>query len=88
MNLPPTGKSEVTRKATFSVYIWLVLAIMAAIGGMAFFIFLFIPDFNVYSLIISPIIIAFYEAPAVFFYWIYKKKRKVLLSQEEVPPLQ
>ena len=42
---------------------------------MAFFL-LFIPDFNVYWLIISPIILALYQAPAVLLYYFYKKRKR------------
>ena len=33
-------------------------------------------SFNIYWLILSPIIIAFYEVPAVLLYWLYKKYKK------------
>ncbi|MFW6140311.1 MAG: hypothetical protein ACOC5S_03040 [Acidobacteriota bacterium] len=54
----------------------LIGSIITAVGGLVGFFLLFIPDFNVYWLILSPIIIAFYEAPAVFLYWLYKKNKK------------
>jgi hypothetical protein len=63
--------------------IWLVLSIAAALAGVAFFLLLFVPDFNIYTLIIAPIIIAFYEAPAVFLFWIYKKKKEALDNPAE-----
>lgn len=42
---------------------------------MAFFL-LFIPDFNMYILIISPVIIVLYQAPAVLLFYLYKKRKK------------
>ncbi|HZX10616.1 MAG TPA: hypothetical protein VFG01_06675 [Acidobacteriota bacterium] len=53
----------------------LIGSIITAVGGLVGFFFLFIPDFNVYWLILSPIIIAFYEAPAVLLFWLYKKQK-------------
>jgi hypothetical protein len=54
---------------------FLALSVLMSIGGMAAFIFLFVRDFNVYWLILSPIIIALYQFPAVVFYWLYKGGR-------------
>jgi len=54
----------------------LIGSILAAVGGLVGFLFLFIPDFNIYWFVLSPIIIAFYEAPAVFLFWLYKKQKK------------
>jgi hypothetical protein len=55
--------------------VWLVASIMAFLGGLAAFIFLFVLDFNVYWLILSPIILAIYESPAAYFFWLYKKTK-------------
>jgi hypothetical protein len=60
----------------YSVTLLLVGSIVFAIGGLVGFLLLFIPDFNMYWLILSPIILAFYEAPAVFLYRLYKKHKK------------
>ena len=54
---------------------FLVLSVLASIGGVAAFLWLFIGDFNIYWLILSPIIIALYQFPAVFFFWLYKGGR-------------
>jgi len=59
-----------------SVRLLLIGSIVTALGGIIGFLILFIPDFNIYWLILSPIIIAFYEVPAVFLYWLYKKYKK------------
>ncbi len=53
----------------------LVGSILASIGGIAAFIVLFLPDFNVYWLILSPVIISCYQAPAAFLFWLYKKEK-------------
>jgi Na+/H+ antiporter NhaD/arsenite permease-like protein len=54
----------------------LIGAILAALVGVAAFIFLFARDFNVYILILSPVILACYQIPAVVLYWLYKRARQ------------
>jgi hypothetical protein len=54
----------------------LIGSILAAIVGVAAFIFLFVRDFNVYILILSPVILACYEIPATVLYWLYKRARE------------
>ena len=53
----------------------LALSIFLALLGLAGFIYLFVLDFNVYWLFLAPVIIALYQIPAAFFFWLYKKKR-------------
>lgn len=65
-------------------FLLLAASILASLAGVAAFIFLFIPDFNVYWLILSPIIIALYQTPAVFLYSLWKKrKRRKELNRKE-----
>jgi hypothetical protein len=64
------------------VHLLLPASILASLAGFAAFIFLIIPDFNVYWLIVSPIILAFYQAPAVYLYWLWKKKTNRLIDAE------
>jgi Na+/H+ antiporter NhaD/arsenite permease-like protein len=54
----------------------LIGSILAAVVGVATFIFLFARDFNVYTLILSPVILACYQIPAVVLYWLYKRARQ------------
>lgn len=58
--------------------LWITGCILFSIGGFAAFFWLFIPDFNIYWLIVSPIIIALYQAPAVLLYYLYKKRKKAI----------
>ncbi|MGZ4886118.1 MAG: hypothetical protein ACXVJK_00255 [Candidatus Aminicenantales bacterium] len=51
------------------------LAVLLSVAGLAGFIYLFVLDFNVYWLFLAPVIIALYQIPAAFFFWLYKKKR-------------
>ncbi len=54
----------------------LIGSILAAFGGVAAFIFLFVRDINVYILILSPIILACYQIPAAVLYGLYKRARQ------------
>jgi len=56
--------------------LWLIAAVLASIAGWALFIVLFVPDFNIYWLILSPIIIAFYQAPAVFLFGAWRERKR------------
>lgn len=56
-------------------YFWFAGVIFLSLGGVAAFIFLFVLDFNIYWLILSPIIFALYQAPAVLLFYLWKKKR-------------
>lgn len=51
------------------------VAVALSILGIAGFIFLFVRDFNVYWLILSPVIFVVYQFPAFVVFWLYKKKR-------------
>ena len=53
----------------------LLASLLASLFGIAAFLFLFLPDFNIYWLILSPIILAFYQTPAVLLFKLYKKYR-------------
>ncbi len=64
-------------------YVWLAVAIIAFLGGLAAFFFLFVLDFNIYWLILSPVILAIYQSPAAYFFWLYKKTRRARTESEE-----
>lgn len=63
----------------------LILSILASIAGFAAFFLLFLPGFNVFTLIVSPIIIACYQAPAAVLFGLYRKlkKKHLGISDEE-----
>jgi hypothetical protein len=50
------------------------LALALSLLGVAGFIFLFVRDFSIYWLILSPVIFVVYQFPAVVVFWLYKKK--------------
>jgi hypothetical protein len=56
--------------------LWLAGAIILSLGGVAGFIILFAPGMNVFWIILSPIIIAVYQIPAVAVYSLWKKRYK------------
>lgn len=53
----------------------LICSICASLLGIVAFLVLFIPDINIYWIILSPVIIVCYQIPAVLLYWLYKKNR-------------
>ena len=57
-------------------FIWLVGAIILSLAGFIGFYLLFVRDMNIYWLILSPMIIAIYQIPAVFLFYLWKKKRR------------
>ena len=64
------------------LYFLLVASILASLAGIALFIILFVPDFNIYWLIISPIIIALYQAPAAYLFYLYRKTKDRIQDEE------
>ena len=65
---------------SYLVHLLIPASLLASLAGFAAFILLIIPDFNIYWLIVSPIILAFYQAPAVYLYWLWKKKTNRLIE--------
>ena len=51
-------------------------AVLFALGGLAAFILLFVRRMNVFWFILSPLILAVYEIPAVVLAWLWKRGRK------------
>ena len=65
-----------TVKKNLYAPLWITGCIVFSIGGFVAFFLLFIPDFNMYWLIIAPVILVMYQAPAVLLYYFYKKRKK------------
>lgn len=63
-------------------FMWLVAAVVCFLGGLTAFFFLFILDFNIYWLILAPVILAIYLSPAAYFFWLYKKTKQARHKQE------
>jgi UDP-N-acetylmuramyl pentapeptide phosphotransferase/UDP-N-acetylglucosamine-1-phosphate transferase len=56
--------------------LWLTGALVLALGGLAGFILIFVRHMDVYWFILSPMILAVYEIPAVVVYGTWKKRRR------------
>ncbi len=64
--------------------LWLTACVVLSLVGIAAFIFLFVPIMNVFWFILSPIILAMYQVPAVYLYWRWKKWRKRSMDNDEM----
>lgn len=64
-------------------FIWLTACVLLSLGGIATFIFLFVPMINVFWFILSPIVLAMYQVPAVYLYWRWKKWKARIDDQNE-----
>lgn len=64
------------------IYLLLSLSILASIAGIALFVILFVPDFNIYWVILSPIIFALYQAPAAYLFYLYRKTKQRIKTEE------
>ncbi len=62
------------------------VALILSLLGVAGFIFLFVRNFNIYWLILSPVIFVVYQFPAVAVFWLYKKKRDRRAAIAETDP--
>jgi Na+/H+ antiporter NhaD/arsenite permease-like protein len=63
--------------------LWITGSVVFSIAGFVAFFLLFFPDFNVYILIISPVVLVMYQAPAVLLFYFYKKRKKKIEGEEE-----
>lgn len=55
--------------------LYLAAAVVLGLAGIGGFVFLFARNFNIYWLILSPVIITLYELPAVYAFRLYRKRR-------------
>lgn len=68
------------------LYLLLFSSILASVAGIVLFIILFVPDFNIYWLIISPIILALYQAPAAYLFYLYRKTKRSIQAEKSEDP--
>lgn len=52
--------------------VWLAGCVLLSLAGVAAFIYLFIPGMNIFYLILSPVILAVYQFPAVLVFRLWK----------------
>jgi membrane protein YdbS with pleckstrin-like domain len=76
------GTSNDKVKKIHSV-LWLIACVVLSLVGIAAFIFLFVPIMNVFWFILSPIVLAMYQLPAVYLYWRWKKWRRRFMNDDE-----
>ena len=62
--------------------LWISGSILFSIAGFVAFFLLFIPDFNMYWLILAPVILVMYQAPAVLLFYFYKKRKKKIEEED------
>ena len=63
--------------------LWLAGAVILSLAGVAAFIFLFVPNMNIFYLILSPVILAVYQFPAVLIFRLWKGWKR---RQNPEPP--
>jgi Na+-transporting methylmalonyl-CoA/oxaloacetate decarboxylase gamma subunit len=51
-------------------------AVLFALTGLVAFVLLFVRGMNVYWFILSPLILAVYQMPAVVLFWLWKRGKK------------
>ena len=54
---------------------YLIASLVLGLAGIGGFVWIATRDFNIYWLILSPVIITLYELPAVYVFRLYRKKR-------------
>lgn len=69
-------------KKIYSV-LWRTACVLLSLAGIAVFIFLFIPIMNVFWFILSPIVLAMYQLPAVYLYWRWKRWKARSMDRNE-----
>ena len=53
---------------------YLIAAVVLALAGIGAFVWISLLNFSIYWLILSPVIIAVYELPAFYAFWLYRRK--------------
>ncbi len=70
--------------------LWLAACVLLSLGGIALFVFLFIPHISLFELIISPVVLAVYQFPAVVLFRLWKGWRRRRLpppeETDQIPP--
>jgi hypothetical protein len=54
---------------------YLGVSVVLGLAGLVGFVWIATRDFNIYWLILSPVIITLYELPAVYAFRLYRKRR-------------
>ena len=51
----------------------LIASVLLSLAGLAAFVLIFGRDFNIYWLILAPVIIVLYQLPAAYLFWRFRK---------------
>jgi hypothetical protein len=68
--------------------LWLTASLILALGGLAGFFLIFVRHMNVYWFILSPMILAVYEIPAVVVYGTWKKRRRKAAPESDAAAVE
>ncbi len=66
-------------------FILLAASILLSLAGVGAFLWIFGRDFNVYWLILSPVIIVLYQLPAVYVFRLYRRRLAGAKKTEDRP---
>jgi hypothetical protein len=64
---------------------YLVAAVVLGLTGIGAFVWIFARNFNIYWLILSPVIITLYELPAFYAFWLYRRKSRTPTPGDDRP---
>ncbi len=64
---------------------YLVAAVFLGLAGIGAFVWIFVRNFNIYWLILSPVIITLYELPAFYAFWLYRRKSRATTPGDDRP---
>ena len=64
--------------------LWRAAAAVLSLAGLAAFVLLFVRDMTIYWFILSPLIFAVYQIPAVIVFALWKRKRRRDLGPEGI----
>jgi len=62
---------------------YIIASIVLGLAGIGGFVWIFARNFNIYWLILSPVIITLYELPAVYVFRLYRKSRSAAEQRVE-----
>jgi hypothetical protein len=57
-------------------FLFLAASVVFSLGGLTAFVLIFVRHMNVYWFILSPLILAVYQFPAVVMLWLWRRRKK------------
>jgi hypothetical protein len=74
-----------TKSFRVSAKAYLLAAVVLGLAGIGAFVWIFVRNFNIYWLILSPVIITLYELPAFYAFWLYRRKSRTTTPGDDSP---